>query len=183
MNEQDIVNGSKKMDSAALRELYGLLAPKMMSICRKYLGNCQAADDVFQDGFVSIINGIGRFEWKGAGSLMAWASKVMTNCALMHLRKKDLSEPIEAAFSIEAEPTEDEIMSIPPEVLRGFLDGLPDGYRTVLNLYLIEHLSHREIAERLGIREKSSSSQLFRGRQMLAARIKEYLKKRNDSEQ
>ena len=65
---------------------------------------------------------------------------------------------------------------LPYDDLKRLIAELPDGYRTVFNLYCIEELSHREIAERLGISEKTSSSQLFRAKALLARRIKEYVK-------
>lgn len=74
------------------------------------------------------------------------------------------------------EPTSDEMERLPYDDLKRLIAELPDGYRTVFNLYCIEELSHREIAERLGISEKTSSSQLFRAKALLARRIKEYVK-------
>ena len=73
------------------------------------------------------------------------------------------------------EPSAEETARIPEEVLMRFVNELPDGYRTVFNLYCIEEYSHRDIARMLGINEKSSSSQLFRARAMLARRIRAYL--------
>ena len=73
-------------------------------------------------------------------------------------------------------PTSDEMERLPYDDLKRLIAELPDGYRTVFNLYCIEELSHREIAERLGISEKTSSSQLFRAKALLARRIKEYVK-------
>ncbi|WP_302152141.1 RNA polymerase sigma factor, partial [uncultured Alistipes sp.] len=75
------------------------------------------------------------------------------------------------------EPSAEETARIPEEVLMRFVNELPDGYRTVFNLYCIEEYSHREIAEMLGINEKSSSSQLFRARMMLSRKIRAWLDK------
>ena len=74
-----------------------------------------------------------------------------------------------------AEPDVAEMARVPREVLMRFIGELPEGYRAVFNLYCIEEYSHREIARMLGINEKSSSSQLFRARAMLARRIRAYL--------
>ena len=74
-----------------------------------------------------------------------------------------------------AEPDVSEMARVPRDVLMQFVSELPEGYRAVFNLYCIEEYSHREIARMLGINEKSSSSQLFRARAMLARRVREYL--------
>jgi len=77
------------------------------------------------------------------------------------------------------EPREEDISQVPHKVLMKFIAELPSGYRTVFNLYVMEQLSHKEIAEKLGINEKSSSSQLFRAKKVLAKEINNYLKENN----
>ena len=181
MDEREIVERCRKGDQTAFRELYDTLSPQLISICRRYLGNTRDAEDVFQEGFVKIVNGIGGFSYRGSGSLSAWAAKVMINSALSQLRNKEMSVSLESVMEV-AEPTREEVRTVPAEKLRQFVSELPANARAVVNLCLFENLSHREVAERLGIKEKSSSSQLAKARKVLAAKIKEYLKN-NDTDQ
>ena len=91
------------------------------------------------------------------------------------------SQPVDAVGDdVPDEPDASMVDMIDANTLNGFIAELPDGYRTVFNLFCIEGLSHRQIAERLGINEKSSSSQLARAKSLLAKRIKQYLNEQYD---
>jgi RNA polymerase sigma-70 factor (ECF subfamily) len=105
---------------------------------------------------------------EGRGSLRAWIERIMVNTALQHLRKNDVMslavniDDVNESFDAE-EPDVEDVERIPNTVLMRFISELPEGYRTVFNLYTFEEKSHKEIAQLLSINEKSSASQLFRG--------------------
>ena len=101
----------------------------------------------------------------------------MINQSLDWLRKekRNGTVPIEETRT-SAEVDEDEVAVVPEDVLAGMVEDLPDGYRTVFNLFAIDGYSHREIGKMLGIKEKTSSSQYFRARALLAGKIKEYIR-------
>ena len=101
----------------------------------------------------------------------------MVNGALEALRKRNVlnEQPIEE-LPDDIEDEED-LELIPQAVLMQFIQELPDGYRTVFNLYVFEEKSHKEIAEILGITEHTSSSQFFRAKKLLMKKISEYLKR------
>ena len=148
--EQILAEGCQKGENTARKELYDRFAGRLLAICMRYV------------------------------ALRAWIERITVNVALEWLRNRNRLGTLEldegrAAAEI-AEPEPGEVARIPQEVLMRFVAELPDGYRTVFNLYCIEERSHKEIAELLGINEKSSSSQLFRARTLLARRIKDYLK-------
>lgn len=182
MLEQHIVSGCRTGDDTARRELYERFGPRLYNICRRYVVDQQSAEDILHDAFVKIFSSFDRFDWRGEGSLRAWVERVTVNTALEYLRKSS-----KAAFSFDtdalaAKPADEPSVeaenarAVPADVLRGFIDGLPAGYRTVFNLYCIEGYPHRDIAEMLGINEKSSSSQLSRAKALLAGKINDYLK-------
>lgn len=151
-----------------------------MAICLRYAGSREEAEDILHDGFIRIYQSFGKFTYQGEGSLKAWLSKVMVNEALGYLRKQasrmhqemvmdeipDVPETDESAFG-----------DIPQAVLMKLIKELPEGYRTVFNLYVFEDKSHKEIAGLLGITEHTSSSQFYRAKCLLAKRIKEYRKR------
>ena len=133
------------------------------------------------DAFLKIVGSIERFAYRGEGSLRAWIERVTVNLAIERLRR-DRRQPLFAPLDDETmrtaddEPTAEEVDRIPQQELLRLVAELPEGYRTIFNLYCMEGRSHREIALLLGIREKSSSSQLARARALLATRIKAYKK-------
>lgn len=175
MTEKELAGRCREGDETAFKELYDSLSPMLMAVCKRYLGFSPYVKDVFQDGFVAIIDSFSKFAYRGEGSLSAWARRVMVNTSLKWLRDHQTNEieiPIEVPD--EPEPSEAEAASVPEEVIRRFIMELPDGYRTVLNLYVFEELSHKEIGRILGIGEKSSSSQYYRAKQLLAKRITAY---------
>ena len=110
--------------------------------------------------------------------MRAWMERVMVNTALQYLRKNDVinqSEGLDNVPETNEEPDASTVETIPQKVLMQFISELPVGYRTVFNLYIFEDKSHREIAQMLGINEKSSASQLFRAKSVLAKRVKEWI--------
>ena len=131
-------------------------------------------------GFIKIYGSFDKFTWRGEGSLRAWIERIMVNTALQHLRKNDVMslavniDDVNESFDAE-EPDVEDVERIPNTVLMRFISELPEGYRTVFNLYTFEEKSHKEIAQLLSINEKSSASQLFRAKQSLAKKIKLYL--------
>ena len=164
-----------------LKELYEKYSGQMFAICLRYCKDRDAAQDVLHDGFIQIYNSLDKFTDRGEGSIRAWMSKVMVNNCLQSLRKKDLlkeSENIDTNYDVIGEDSfsNQEINEIPKKVLFDIIASLPVGYRTVFNLYVFEEKSHKEIAELLGINEKSSSSQLYRAKSLISQKIKEYEK-------
>lgn len=178
MEEQELSVRCRHGDNRARKELYEQYAGRMLGICLRYAGDRDTAQDLVHDGFIKIFGSFDKFTWRGDGSLRAWMERVMVNTALQFLRKNDVmsqSIEIEEVPEVLEEPDGSSIEIIPQEVLMQFIRELPDGYRTVFNLYTFEDKSHREIAQELGINEKSSASQLFRAKNSLAKRVKEWL--------
>lgn len=168
--DNDLIECCKRGDSAAQRSIFNLISPRMLVVCRRYLSDKSEAEEVMTAGFLQVFSKIGQF--RNEGSFEGWVKKIMVNEALGFLRKKRslfLFSELDGAIG-EQEP-------IPPdnallmEELLGLISSLPDGYRTVFNLYAIEGYSHQEIAELLGIEESTSKSQLSRARDLLRQRL------------
>ena len=131
------------------------------------------------DGFLNIFRSFSQFTYKGEGSLKAWLTRIMVNEALGYLRKKASTnqEVIVEELPDVIDGDEDDFEQIPQSVLMQFIKELPDGYRTVFNLYVLEEKGHKEIAEMLGITEHTSSSQLYRAKTLLMKKINDYRKR------
>ena len=179
MEEQILAEGCREGDGAARRELYDRFAGRLMAVCMRYAGDRATAEDLLHDAFLKIYGAFGKFSYRGPGSLRAWMERVTVNVALEWLRGRNrlgMTELDEGRVAATvAEPAVSDVEQVPREVLLRFVSELPEGYRAVFNLYCIEEYSHREIARMLGINEKSSSSQLFRARALLARKIRAYL--------
>ena len=172
LNEQRIIELCKQGDRAAQKALFDKLSSRMFPVCLRYMGNREAAEDVLQEGFISLFSKLNSYS--GEGSFEGWARKVFVNTALMTLRKNDVmrqSEDIETAWSVSSEDP-GALQKISYKELMGMIAELPTGFRTVFNMVLIEGYSHKEIGEALGISEATSRSQLQRARVMLQNRIK-----------
>lgn len=178
MNEIELSEGCRQGDNRARKQLYEQYAGRMLAVCLRYVADRDTAQDLLHDGFIKIFDSFDKFIWRGEGSLRAWMERIMINLSLQLLRKNDIisqSTDIEDVPEVYEEPNAGDVELIPQDVLMGFINDLPVGYRTVFNLYTFEDKSHREIAELLNINEKSSASQLSRAKGVLAKRVKEWL--------
>ena len=166
--ERQLLERIRKRDKTATERFYDLYAPMLMSICRRYIPDTDDAKDVLQDSLIKILDRIGSFRQYRPGGLEAWMIRITVNQAISWLRKrKRLSFlPLQGDIDSEDEP-EPDYDSIDQKAILEAICSLPDGYRTVLNLYVFEDKSHREIADLLGITEGTSASQLHRARALL----------------
>ena len=170
-SEQNVLDACRNGDRSAQKKLYDSLAPKMFAVCLRFMGGREAAEDILQEGFITLFSRLDSYS--GEGSFEGWARKIFVNTALMSLRKKDAlrgSEDLDAARDIRSDGVT-QLQNIGYHELLGLIAGLPDGYRTVFNLSVIEGYSHREIAQALGITEATSRSQLQRARMLLQDKI------------
>jgi len=178
LTEAEIVQRCKLNDTLAQNELYRRYAGKMMGICMRYTRNREDAADVVQDGFVKVFVNLNSF--KGEGSFEGWIKRIMINTALKHYRKnlkyKNESD-IEAAYDIGFD--NQIISNMSAAELLSKVQVMPDGYRTIFNLYVIEGYQHNEIGEMLGINEGTSKSQLSRARNYLMKIINDNRKERS----
>ncbi len=158
-----IVERIRKKDQRAMSELYQMYVGELTSVC-------------LQNSFVKIFTSIPTLEYRGDEQFKGWLVRIVANEALMFLRNKkkllfvQQNEPADEMDENSADPDTERIT---PDELHQLISELPDGYRTVLNLYVFENYSHRQIAELLGIKESTSASQLYYAKQWLARRIKE----------
>ena len=171
--ETEWIEGAKRGDRRSQKAIYDLLSAKMFAVCLRYMGDRDAAEDILQDGFVTLFSKLDSYS--GEGSFEGWSRKIFVNTALMSLRKKDalkMSEDVSVAWNITSgDPSA--IQRIGYNDLLKMIAALPPGFRTVFNMYVIEGYSHKEIAEALGISETTSRSQLQRARTLLQTKIKE----------
>ena len=175
-DEQRLVERLQKGDKSAAREFYARYANSLAGVCMRYIADEEDLKDVLQNAFVHIFSHMAGLEYRGAGSLLAWAKKVVVNESLKFLRTKEHFESIQDNYDI-ADESEDDVPSIsdiPADALPLMLSRLPIGYRTVLNLYVFEGKSHQEIADLLDIKKDTSASQLHKAKKMMAKMIKKY---------
>lgn len=176
LTEAEIVYRCLQQDILAQNELYRGYAGKMMAVCMRYARNRDAAADIMQDGFVKVFINLKSF--KGEGSFEGWIKRIMINTALKQYRK-DLKfkndVDIDSAYNLTFES--DIVSRISAKELMGHIQELPDGYRTIFNLYVVEGFQHNEIGELLGISEGTSKSQLSRARNYLMQTIKKDYKR------
>ena len=173
--EQQLQEAVKRGDRQAMRRLYERYKGYAMSTGLRYIPVSDDVEDVVQDSFVKILTSIQRFDYQGEGSLKSWIGRTVANKAIDFVRHH---EHISFTDIIPEIPDEEpELERIPPDVLTSMIAKLPPGYRLVFNLYVFEHCSHKEIAQRLGIEENSSASQLARAKNILIRKMKDYIKR------
>ena len=145
----------------------------MFPLCIRYVSDRDLAEDVLQDGFVTLFTRLQ--DYKGEGSFEGWARRIFVTTALMSLRKKDalkMSEDLDSARKMKADiPSQGQDIGY-KELMKLVME-LPPGFRTVFNMYAIEGYSHKEIGDMLGISETTSRTQLSRARIWLQNKIKE----------
>lgn len=168
-SESSLILGCKNQERAAQYALYQLYAGKMMAVCKRYLGNSPDAEDTLMEGFMKVYTKIDAFQ--GQGSFEGWIRKIITNEALMKIRKNHTFHPMDINETWDISTPETALMNIRVEELEKTIEELPTGYRTIFNLYAIEGYSHKEIADLLDISEGTSKSQLSRARMMLQTKI------------
>ena len=166
----------------ALEKAYKKDGAYLLSVCRRYVRDADTARDMFQDGFVSAYTNWSKFTDRGPGSLKAWLARIMANTCLMYLRKRD---PVREADEIDTVPLKavsddslaGSIAGIKDEDLYNMILDLPDLERTVLNMFVFEGFSHKDIAHLLGIKESASAMRFYRAKAHLAEMLEKYEKR------
>ena len=171
-----IIERIRQKDQRAMSQLYQMYVEELTSVCYRYIPNADDAKEVLQNSFVKIFTSIPTLEYRGEEQFKGWLVRIVANEALTFLRNKKkllFVEQNESTDAINEDDANPDTERISPDELHQLISELPDGYRTVLNLYVFENYSHRQIAELLGIKESTSASQLFYAKQWLARRIME----------
>jgi RNA polymerase sigma-70 factor (ECF subfamily) len=155
-------------NTKAQEQLYRLLAPKLFAVCLKYSRNYEEAQDNLQESFLVIFDKISQF--KNKGSFEGWAKRIAINYTLQQYRNQNIFEIVSENIADESEvEIEDENVSL--EFLTKIIQQLPDRYRLVFNLYVMDDYSHKEIAEMLNINIGTSKSNLARAKAILKEKI------------
>jgi RNA polymerase sigma-70 factor (ECF subfamily) len=165
---KQLINDCQKNDRKAQEQLYRLYSPKLFSVCLKYSRNYTEAQDNLQDGFLIIFKKIEQYSFKG--SFDGWLKRVIINHVLQQYRQETflslVKEDVPDDDKIEID---DEDISL--EYLLKIIQELPNQYRLVFNLYVLDGYSHQEIAEMLTINLGTSKSNLARAKMILREKI------------
>jgi len=170
VTEQQLIKGCIQRNVDCQRMLFEQYAGRMMTICLRYSCDRPEAEDMLQEAFIKIFSHIGQYKFEG--SFEGWIKRIVVNCALKMIQKKrirfsELSNqdliPTQTDSYALSSLTEDELLKL--------ISKLPDGYRIVFNLYVMEEYSHDEIAVLLGIEATTSRSQLVKARKLLQKQI------------
>ena len=171
MSLNQLIENCKINDTKAQGELYKLYASKLFPICLKYSRNYAEAEDNLQDAFLTIFNKIKQY--KNAGSFEGWIKRITINTALQRYRSEKVFDMVPENISEDAEiDIDDDDISL--KYLLQIIQELPDRYRLVFNLYVLDGYSHKNISEMLDINIGTSKSNLARARQILKHTIENY---------
>ena len=173
MTEQKAIDGCKKQDRICQKYLFDAYSDAMLMLCMRYVKNLPDAEELMLNGFYNFYKSIDRFIYGGQGAIGAWLKKIMVNECLMFLRKVGALKIVEETFALETATNDKLEDSINATEIFKIIMTLPDGYRTVFNLFVIEGYSHKEIAAMLRITEGTSKSQLNKARIALQKLIKQ----------
>lgn len=177
MTDEELIRGCIREDATCQKEVFNRYAGRMLGVCNRYARTAADAEDILQDAFIKVFDKIHQFKFEG--SFEGWIRRIIVNTALKkytlrryekevvgyEVKDKDESGMEPSAYS---HLTQKEILEL--------INNLPEGYRLIFNLYVIEGFQHEEIAEMLGIQPGTSRSQLVKARTMLQKQITELQK-------
>lgn len=165
---EQLIHECCKNNTKAQEQLYRLLAPKLFSVCLKYSRNYEEAQDNLQESFLIIFDKINQY--KKIGSFEGWAKRIVINYVLQQYRKQNVFEIVSENIADDEElEIDDENISL--DYLTKIIQELPDRYRLVFNLYVLDDYSHKEIAEMLHINIGTSKSNLARAKAILKEKL------------
>ena len=154
-------------------------AARLNALCSRYSDGSAEGMDLMHDAMCKVFDTIGRYQYRGEGTLYAWISRVAVHLAVDRLRKERKLSMAPAGDDIpdvEA-PEAADVERIPLPVLQGFIASLPTAKRLIFNMSCVDGLSHQEISRQLGITEGATRSMLAKAKKALAKKVKDYLKK------
>lgn len=163
----DIIAACKTGDKSAQKQLFATYAKGMLLLCRRYVKDAHSAEELMMNGFYKFFSTIERFRYTGKDSVGAWMKRIMVNECLMFLRESKSIRLMSEEQAAEHVLDETVFTSMSAQEIVQLINQLPDGYRTVFNLFVIEGYSHKEIAALLRVSEGTSKSQLNKAKQTL----------------
>ena len=180
-HEQDIAQLVAKGDRKATRALYGDTICRMTSVCSRYVTDPDAVNDVLQDSYMSIFTTIDKFQYKGEGSLLAWMTRIVVHKSVdwvkREMRRGAVELPGDIPEVIDDDTADD--CDLSADTIHSIIRQMPAGYRAVFNMYVLDGMSHKQIAAELGIAENSSASQLARAKAWLKNEVKKFLSEKH----
>lgn len=172
LTDEELIKGCIQEDESSQRELFRRYAGKMLGVCQRYARNSADAEDIVQDAFIKIFEKIHQF--KSEGSFEGWIRRIVVNTALKKytvIRYEKEVSGYEVTERNESSMEASAYSHLNEKELLALINNLPDGYRLVFNLFVIEGYQHEEISEMLKIQPGTSRSQLVKARNMLKQQI------------
>jgi RNA polymerase sigma-70 factor (ECF subfamily) len=170
--DDKIIEGCISGKQHAQRQLYQRFAPGMLGLCLRYTKNLAEAEDVLQEGFIKVFRSIK--ELRNTAALEGWIKRIMVNTAISYYHSKKIRfvEVQEHHLDILSDEVESEsYLPVDPEIVLSLIQEMPEGYRMVLNLFVFEGYSHKEISAMLKISDNTSKSQLSKARNYLRLKL------------
>ncbi len=177
MTEEQLIKACIREDAASQKEVFTRYSSRMLGVCHRYARTSADAEDILQDAFIKVFNKIGQFKFEG--SFEGWIRKIVVNTALKKYSLMRYEKELNGLENVkESDNAEDPsaYSHLSQKDLMVLINSLPDGYRMIFNLHVIEGYQHEEIAEMLGIQPGTSRSQLVKARNMLQKQIMELQK-------
>ena len=174
MTESEIIQGCLENKASSQEKLYALYSRRMMAICLRYTRSRMEAEDIFHESFIKVFKYI--HTWQG-GSFEGWMRRIFVNMAINHYHQnRKYFDHVDASYAENRLSSSDNIISeLSNQELLDLISGLPDGYKMIFNLHVVEGYNHNEIAEMLNIAEGSSKSQLSKAKAYLKKLIEDRL--------
>ncbi len=170
LSDYELIKGCIEQNPQTQRMLFELYAGKFMTVCLRYAIDSMEAEDMLQEGFVRIFNNLHQFKFEG--SFEGWMRRIVVNVCLKHLQRRKIQfKEIDIENNNEPQLSPYAYSNLGADELMKLINQLPEGYKAVFNLNVIEGYSHDEIAELLGIQASTSRSQLVKARRLLQEQI------------
>ena len=173
------IAGCVRGDRLSQKRVYEMLYGKMLAVCLRYTKNHDQAKDILQDGFIKVFNSVGKFTHDG--SFEGWVRRIMVHTAIDHFRRSKHAYLLlgedhsmeEFEGLPEEEPEPEELMGLRPADIINAMQKISPVYRTVLNLFIFEGMTHVQVAESLGISVGTSKSNLAKAKAKLRRLLQE----------
>jgi len=170
-NEKQLIKRAASGNQEAQKRIYDKYAPKMLGVCRQYVKDLHFAEDVMIGGFLKVFTKLNTFNFNG--SFEGWIRKIMTRESISYVRKQQFVVYDDELYERSETGTNEIDTDLEVEHVQLLIDALPEGYKMVFVLYVVEGYKHHEIADLLKISESTSKSQLFKARKLLQEKLKE----------